>query len=323
MSSLSTLEQPASGEQQLDELLARIQARQTGAQPAPPPTPTPAPAPAAIAPAAPIAPAPTKDPLEREIDAAVDQAISTKSQAAAKPSPAISVEQLESQISQLLDQAQSDADARSLVPAVPKEEEPDDEPVAPAPVAVQAEAAPAPPVADHEEAESAPSSRLEARVSPEPSAKKVSPSAAAYGDDTPLGDDTDSSASPSANFTEEPTDIHQLDEFLAEEEIEGDFESVDVVVHGHELSEPPTPTDSQPKKTKPRVAGPRITLPQIKLPKLGSIDAEKVIAFISTALIVMNMPLKRLPDWARQTVGYAGLLTIFNATLLLLYAAIF
>ncbi len=239
-----------------------------------------------------------------------------------------------------------------MVPPLTPEPEPEPEPeVAPSPAesaaplspdavsqdAVSAEdlaaADPASPDADElaEETEHT-GSRPESRVPPESTQEPKARNEHLLGDDSelarnkPSGDSATGEESPSP----EALDITQLDDLLSEEEIEGDFETIETVVHGvaptpDSEPEPEKPQEpKQPKQAKqdkqkavPSIAIPKLTL---RMPQLAW--GRLILGVVYGTMTLLNRPLQKLPEGVRRTVGYAGLITLFNAFALMIYAAV-
>ncbi|MEM1212889.1 MAG: hypothetical protein AAGI68_11405 [Planctomycetota bacterium] len=354
--SADTLEAPAeqSVESRLDDLLQRINQRGDdpieGLPPAPKDPGPPPPSPVADS----AARSPGDALLDQQIDATLAAA---SSPASAAPPPTASTgktggerdaqEALDNQLASLLDAAQAEAQLTSVLPqtARPAHAEPELEPEDEARTEEPAAEGPLTdgPTINHKAPSSGTTlSRPEARsnIPGEQMLDDGSAVALAAGDN--------GSATPEMS-------IDELDDLIAGEEVEGDFETVDAVVQSDVLPGTPgneTLPDGADDSLGYSFASPQEVAGAVGLddepPSVPSADTDDrrpkanaawiagllerlwfklavmpdLLGHCRVALGWLNLPVYRYPVWVRQTLGLAGLITVFNALALLIYALV-
>ncbi|MEM6393867.1 MAG: hypothetical protein AAF797_13925 [Planctomycetota bacterium] len=363
--STETLEAPAeqSVESRLDELLERINTRGDDPVEGLPPPPKDPP---------PVAPSPTKSgsaasPGDALLDQQIDATLAAAAPASAAGAGAVAGgvadprkpnssrdahSALDEQLSALLDDAQAEAQITQSLPETvrPPHAEPEVQPEAeakPEPVAN-----PAPPVASD-----GPSIN---HKTPAPKPELSRPEARAGAQGQPMLDDGSALVPATGTAPDAPADgaamsIAELDDLIAGEEVEGEFETVDAVVEAEDplpgvATESAAPAsgdalgysfssvdeitgavglDDEPAAVpvaEAKTGGARpdrawfAALFQSLLLKLAVMP--DVIGRCRVGLGWLNLPAYRLPVWARQALGLAGLITVFNALALLVYAVI-
>ncbi|MEM6551292.1 MAG: hypothetical protein AAF750_04105 [Planctomycetota bacterium] len=349
-----TLEAPAeqSVESRLDDLLQRINSRgddPVEGLPPPPKDPEPVtPAPTAGQSSAAKA-SPGDALLDQQIDATLAAAAPAKPVVADPRKPSSSRDAhsaLDEQLSALLDDAQAEAQITQSLPETvrPPHAEPEPEPepepapaVVPEPEPVAASASERPSINHKTPAADAGLTRPEARA------------------DTRAAPMLDDSSGLAASAGDAAMSIDELDELIAGEDVDGEFETVDAVVQaddplpvvmagspearpddglGYSFSSVDEVTgavglDDEPEPTPaPAAASGRAKFDSAWLKALAqrlwlklSVMPD-VVGHSRVVLGWLNLPVYRLPVWARHTLGLAGLITVFNALALLVYAVI-